>query len=459
MKLIALISLIASLSPLFAAEPAKKAADPFTGMFFPPELVLMAQDRIALTPGQLEAVRARVAKTQPLSEGLRVKMERESTALMALTKQERVEEAALLAQLDKVLDVEREVKHLQIGSAVAIKNLLTPEQQAKLREIAKDGGKQLDDDVRKRLTAKMERVQAGAQKMAEGGTDPSDILRTMQEKFKPLIDTGKAIEAEAVLDAALKTLGQEPEPTKPVATETKPDASSGSPDEATVKRLTEKVERVKAGARQWAESGRDPSVIGKLMEEKFKPLMAAGKIVEAEAEVDRVLEQLKPGAKSGESPPASPETAQQRVAAKIERIKQGAKKMAESGTDPSPILSTMQEKVGPLVHEGKFAEAEPEVDRVLAQLKADGNSPESAPAPAISNSPSPSPAETVNQRIVAKIERLKEVMKKTGQGGAASSGILKTTEEKVGPLIEAGKFAEAEAELDRVLEQLTKDAK
>ena len=54
-----------------------------------------------------------------------------------------MDEAALVAQLDKVLDVERELKHLHIGLLVAIKNLLTPEQQAKLREIAKDGGAQL----------------------------------------------------------------------------------------------------------------------------------------------------------------------------------------------------------------------------------------------------------------------------------------------------------------------------
>ena len=33
------------------------------------------------------------------------------------------------------------------------------------------------------------------------------------------------------------------------------------------------------------------------MEEKFKPLIEAGKVIEAEAELDRMLERLKPGAK------------------------------------------------------------------------------------------------------------------------------------------------------------------
>lgn len=45
--------------------------------------------------------------------------------------------------------------------------------------------------------------------------------------------------------------------------------------------------------------------------------------------------------------------------------------MAESGRDPSAFLKTMGEKVRPLFDAGKIAEAEPELDRVLGQLKQD----------------------------------------------------------------------------------------
>lgn len=216
MKLIiASFALLTSLCPVFAADTSKKAADPFAGAFFPPELVLLAQDRIALTPEQLEAVRARVAKTQPRSDELRVKMEGEATALAALTRQERVEEAPLLAQLDKVLDVEREVKHLHVGAAVAVKNLLTPEQRAKLRElsfeIAKDHAAfiKLEEEAGKRISAKVERVKAGAQKWADSGRDPSAIGQAMGEKFKPLMEADKVFEAEAVLDRVLEQLAKD----------------------------------------------------------------------------------------------------------------------------------------------------------------------------------------------------------------------------------------------------------
>ena len=209
MKLTLHVLLLAALLPLSAVLGADSPADPLAGAFFPPELILLARDQIGLTQTQQEAFRNRTEKTQPRSDELRGKLERETAALVTLAKQKRVDEAAIMAQLDKVLDAERELKHLHIGLMVAIKNLLTPEQQAKLREIAKDGGAQLAEATRKRLTKKVENVQAGMHKWADSGRDPSAIAQAMEEKFKPLIEAGKVIEAEAELDRVLELLKQD----------------------------------------------------------------------------------------------------------------------------------------------------------------------------------------------------------------------------------------------------------
>jgi len=210
MKLIIALALLTSLGPLFAADDSKPASDPLAGAFFPPELILLAHDQIALTSEQQAALRARVEQTQSRSEELRSKLERETTALATMAKPERVDEAAILAQLDKVLDVERELKHLHIGLLSAIKNQLTPEQQSKLRELAKDGVTQLEQALRNRLTEKVERVQEGAQKWAASGRDPKAIAQALEEKFKPLMDAGKPLEAEAELDRLLEQLQQNP---------------------------------------------------------------------------------------------------------------------------------------------------------------------------------------------------------------------------------------------------------
>jgi Spy/CpxP family protein refolding chaperone len=206
MKLITSIALLTTVCTLSAADKSAAAADPFAGAFFPPELVVLAREQIGLTQEQREAFRARVEKTQPRSDELRQRLERETASLSAMAKQERLDEAALVAQLDRVLEAERELKHLHIGLLVAIKNLLTPEQQIKLREIAKDGGQQLGEAARKRLTEKVEHVKAGMQKWADGGRDPSAVGKMMEEKFKPLMEAGKVIEAEAELDRLLEQL-------------------------------------------------------------------------------------------------------------------------------------------------------------------------------------------------------------------------------------------------------------
>ena len=206
MKNIIALVLLASVVPLFAADDSKLSPDPLAGAFFPPELVVLARDQIALTPEQLTEIRAQVEKTQSRSEELRAQLERETAALVALANPDRVDEAALVTQLDKVLDAERELKHLHIGLLAAIKNQLTPEQEAKLRELAKDGPSQLEEEVRLRLTDKVERVKEGAQKWAASGRDPSAIARAMDEKVKPLLDAGKPLEAEVELDRLLEQL-------------------------------------------------------------------------------------------------------------------------------------------------------------------------------------------------------------------------------------------------------------
>ncbi len=304
MKPTLLVLLVAASLPLLAADKPDPHADPFAGAFFPPELIFLAHDQIGMTANQQDAFQDRVEKTryQSRSEELRAKLERETAAFATLVKQERVDEAMILAQLDKVLDAERELKHLHVGFGVAIKNLLTPAQQAKLREIAKgvskgsDAFHQLEEATSKRIAEKIERVKAGVQSGLPSDSGRDAILKTMKETVGPLLKADRPMEVEAALDRVLKQLNSLPG-AKSYAPATGSTAPATDSAEAARKRISEKVERVKAGAQKWAESGRDFSPIAKAMEDKFRPLLEAGKVIEAEAELDRLLERLKQEAK------------------------------------------------------------------------------------------------------------------------------------------------------------------
>jgi Tol biopolymer transport system component len=67
--------------------------------------------------------------------------------------------------------------------------------------------------MRKRIVEKVEHVKGGIQAWAASGRDPSDAVKTMQGTIKPLLDAGKAAEAEAELDRLLEGLAPDVKPT------------------------------------------------------------------------------------------------------------------------------------------------------------------------------------------------------------------------------------------------------
>lgn len=190
---------------LWAQSPA---ADPLAENLFPPELVLQHQSDIGLTEEQRNTLIAEVQKAQERFSDLQQRLQKEVEALGVLLKKEQVEEQAALAQFDKVLNQEREVKRAHLALVLGIRSKLTREQQTKLREIKSKiatGQLRSPEEVERTLQGKMERIQAGVQRWQNDGRDPAAVAETMQE-LEPLMKQGKHKEAEALLDRALKLL-------------------------------------------------------------------------------------------------------------------------------------------------------------------------------------------------------------------------------------------------------------
>ncbi len=109
--------------------------DPLQGAFFPLEIVMQSQQALALTEEQKSYFKTEIRQAQVRFTDLQWKLEDEVEKLSSLVKQTRADEQLVLAQLDRVLAAEREIKRAQISLLVRIKSKLTAEQQAKLREI------------------------------------------------------------------------------------------------------------------------------------------------------------------------------------------------------------------------------------------------------------------------------------------------------------------------------------
>jgi Spy/CpxP family protein refolding chaperone len=105
------------------------------GSFFPVELVMRNQQAIGLTAEQRETIRDATQKASPQFNELQWQLSAEEEALQTLIKEQSSDSEKVLTQFNKVLQTENEMKRLQFSLMLAIKNVLTAEQQAKLSDI------------------------------------------------------------------------------------------------------------------------------------------------------------------------------------------------------------------------------------------------------------------------------------------------------------------------------------
>ena len=118
-----------------AARADGPGDDPIARAVFPPELVMKHSQEINLDERQRAALKEQVQKMQTQATDAQFDLQGESQKLVRLLQARPVDETAVLAQVDKVLALERQVKRTQILLLVRIKNLLTEPQQAKLAEL------------------------------------------------------------------------------------------------------------------------------------------------------------------------------------------------------------------------------------------------------------------------------------------------------------------------------------
>jgi Spy/CpxP family protein refolding chaperone len=108
--------------------------DPLAHLLFPPDVIMGHARQLNLTDEQKQFMRGEIQKTTATFQDLQWKLQDQVELLHETMKSTSVNEQQALAQLDKVLELEREIKRLHIGLAVRLKNRLTPEQQEQLHQ-------------------------------------------------------------------------------------------------------------------------------------------------------------------------------------------------------------------------------------------------------------------------------------------------------------------------------------
>jgi Spy/CpxP family protein refolding chaperone len=109
--------------------------DPIAQNLFSPELVMQNRQALGLSDEQKAAIKDELMKASARFNDLNWQMQDEMETMANLTRGTTVDEQRVLAQLDKILSIEREVKRTQISLSIRLKNKLTAEQQTQLQQL------------------------------------------------------------------------------------------------------------------------------------------------------------------------------------------------------------------------------------------------------------------------------------------------------------------------------------
>ena len=177
------------------AQPAA-GPDVVAENLFTADLILKHQDTVGLVESQKAFFREEMEKSRERVAELQEKLNKEKAALAPLLKKDRIDEAPALAQSDKALALDQQIKREHLALLIRLKNRLTPDQQNKLAEIKASGA---------RLQDKLRKVQEAAKQWQADGKDLTP-LQQLKDQFEGQMKAGNMKDAEATLDKTLKLL-------------------------------------------------------------------------------------------------------------------------------------------------------------------------------------------------------------------------------------------------------------
>jgi len=117
--------------PARPGEP-RPPEDLIQSKLYPPELIMAHQAEIGVDEKQRDAILAEIQQAQPKVLKLQWTMQDASAQLARLLGEPKVDEAKALAQADKLMEMERDMKHTHLALLIRIRNIPTDTQRAKL---------------------------------------------------------------------------------------------------------------------------------------------------------------------------------------------------------------------------------------------------------------------------------------------------------------------------------------
>lgn len=118
-----------------SAQGQGQQKDPFQGKLFAPNVILEHQDELGLTKEQFTAIRSAVVEVQGSVAEHEWDLREAYLHVLEDLDESPVDADKVLANVEKALLAENEVKKLQVGLLLELRNLLTDEQMDYLQSV------------------------------------------------------------------------------------------------------------------------------------------------------------------------------------------------------------------------------------------------------------------------------------------------------------------------------------
>ena len=137
-KLFILLVTAAFVIPSMALGQGQDRIDPIKHLLFPPDLIMKHRSKLDLNDEQQDILKSEMQLAQSTVFDFRWEMNDESEKMAQLIKTTPIDESELLAQADKVMALEHQIKRIHLTLLIRLKNMLSPQQIETLRRLRRD---------------------------------------------------------------------------------------------------------------------------------------------------------------------------------------------------------------------------------------------------------------------------------------------------------------------------------
>lgn len=129
MKFLLALSLLAQIQ-----QPPQPQDDPIGRFLYPPDLIMAHSQDLNLQDAQRQTIKNEVQKAQSKFFDLQWQTREETEKMVKLLQQSPADETKILEQADRIMSLERDIKRTHLALLIRLRNMLTPEQRARLQQ-------------------------------------------------------------------------------------------------------------------------------------------------------------------------------------------------------------------------------------------------------------------------------------------------------------------------------------